>query len=222
MNDTRVGLFMLSALLPFEAWVAFRFLREGLIQTIFILVGVSIGVAVVLFMSAMLNALQANFVKRVLTGQAHIQLLPPKEVVRPLHEHFNETVQGTIVQAPLQRLKSIDQWQGMVTEIRSMAGVSVVSPVVSGSALVIRGDASRAVTIMGVEPALYFKIVPLPEKIVQGAAEVAVNELLIGTELASDLGVAPGEKLRVTAANGNSSILTIKGVFDLGNKGQNT
>ncbi len=211
-----------SVWLPFEAWVALRFLREGYIQTGFILGGVAIGVAVVVFMSAMLSALQANFVRRVLTGQPHIQLLPAREVVRPLHETADNPKWGAIVQAPLQRLKSIDQWQSIATQIRSMPSVLVVSPAVTGSALVVRGDASRAITVIGMEPDLYFEIVPLPEKMVSGSAQVAVNDILIGTELASDLGLGPGEKLRVTAANGNSNTLTIKGVFDLGNKGANT
>jgi hypothetical protein len=56
--------------LPFEALVALRFLREGRIQTLFIVVGIAIGVAVIIFMSALLTGLQANFVNRVLTGQA--------------------------------------------------------------------------------------------------------------------------------------------------------
>ena len=64
--------------LPFEWIVALRFLREGRMQTWFIILGVTIGVAVIIFMSALLTALQANFIRRVLTAQSHIQLLPPK------------------------------------------------------------------------------------------------------------------------------------------------
>ena len=46
--------------------------------------GVGLGGGVIVFMSALLNGLQANFIRRVLTAQAHIQLLPPQEKVRPL------------------------------------------------------------------------------------------------------------------------------------------
>ena len=69
---------------PFEWITAIRFLKEGRMQTYFILVAVSIGVAVIVFMSAMLASMQANFLKRVLTTQPHIQLIPPDEVARPL------------------------------------------------------------------------------------------------------------------------------------------
>ena len=207
--------------MPFEWWVALRFLREGRVQTGFIIGGVAIGVGVIVFMSALLSGLQANFVKRVLTGQAHIQLLPPKEAARALRGQDPDIVKGSIVQTPLQRLKSIDQWQSVAAEIRALPEVSVVSPAANGSALVVRGDASRAISVVGIEPELYFRIVPMPEKIVHGSARVTVNDILIGTELASDLGVSVGDKLRVTAANGSANTLSITGIFDLGNKGAN-
>jgi len=207
--------------MPFEWLVALRFLREGRLQTAFIIGGVAIGVGVIVFMSALLSGLQANFVKRVLTGQAHIQLLPPKEAARSLRGNDTETLQGSIVQTPLQRLKSIDQWQSVAAQIRAMPEVSVVSPAANGSALVVRGDTSRAISVVGIEPDLYFRIVPMPEKMVRGSARVTVNDILIGTELASDLGVSVGDKLRVTSANGSTNTLTISGIFDLGNKGVN-
>jgi len=207
--------------LPFEWLLAFRFLREGKVQTLFIIGGVAIGVGVIVFMSALMSGLQANFVKRVLTGQAHIQLLPPKEIARILPPESNEVRPGSIVQAPLQRAKSIDQWQTLVIQMNALPEVRVVSPSVSGSALAVRGAASRAITVLGVDPNLYFQIVPMQEKMVHGHANLTVNDILIGTELANDLGLSVGDKLRASAANGNSNTFLISGIFDLGNKSAN-
>ena len=206
--------------IPFEWLVAIRFLREGKVQTFFIIGGVAIGVGVIVFMSALLMGLQANFVKRVLTGQAHIQLLPPKEVSRVLPSHSSVQI-DTILQVPLQRAKSIDQWQSLALQIRALPQVKVVSPAVSGSALVVRGAASRAISLQGIEPDLYFQIVPMADKMVKGTATISVNDILIGTELALDLGLNVGDKLRVTAANGNSNTFSVSGIFDLGNKAAN-
>lgn len=205
---------------PFEWIVALRFLREGRMQTAFIIGGVAIGVAVIVFMSALLMALQSNFIRRVLTAQAHIQLLPPKETVRALGVGPG-ALEGALLQPPLQRLKSIDQWQAVAVQVRAMSHVQVVSPVATGSALVLRGAVSRAISVVGVEPELYFRIVTLPEKIVLGTPRLTSSDILIGTELASDLGLAVGDKLRVSAADGDANTLTIAGIFDLGNKGAN-
>ena len=212
---------MFKPWLPFEWIVAIRFLREGRMQTVFILVGVAIGVGVIVFMSALLAGLQGNFIARVLSAQAHIQLLPPKEITRTLQPAMPSQVDAAIVQPPLQRLKSIDQWQSLVTDIRSMPDVTMVSPVVSGSALAVRGSASRAISLTGVEPEGYFQIVKLPEKIVRGTPRLTGQDILIGTDLASDLGVDVGDKLRVANAAGVANTLTISGVFDLGNKAAN-
>jgi lipoprotein-releasing system permease protein len=210
--------------LPWEWIVAWRFLREGRMQTLFIVSGITIGVAVIVFMSALLAGLQANFVRRVLTAQAHIQLLPPKETARALGPPPGAnagTIEDAIVQSPLQRLKSIDQWQSIVTQIGGMPEVLVVSPAATGSALVVRGDASRAITLIGIEPQLYFRIVKLPDDIVRGNARLTHSDILIGTELAADLGLSVGDKLRVSSARGGDNTLTVTGIFDLGNKGAN-
>jgi lipoprotein-releasing system permease protein len=91
---------MWSPWLPFEWIVAIRFLKEGKIQTAFILIGISIGVAVIIFMSALLTGLQSNFVNRVLTGQAHIQLTAHKEFVRLLQTNQLGVTESANVQAP--------------------------------------------------------------------------------------------------------------------------
>jgi lipoprotein-releasing system permease protein len=213
--------------LPFEWIVAIRFLREGRLQTVFIIAGVAIGVAVIVFMSALIAGIQSNLIQRVLSASAHIELLPPKETARPLRQGAQAAVgevEAAIVQAPLQRFKSIDQWQAIVAQVRAMPEVLVVAPVAVGSALVVRGSATRAITLTGIEPELYFRIVDLTAKIVRGTTRLSGSDILIGTELAIDLGVGVGDKLRVTTGAGAgvaSSVLTISGVFDLGSKGAN-
>lgn len=211
----------ISRWMPFESVVAFRFLQEGRIQTAFIITGISIGVSVIVFMSALLNAMQANFVNRVLTGQAHIQLLSHKEVVRPLFSD-QDVAESATLQMPLQRFRSIDQWQSVASEVARIEGVNVVSPAISGSALLTRGEASRSVSVIGMVPDLYFKIIPLPEKIVRGQAQVTSESILIGTELAADMGVGIGDKLRISTGNDSVNTLTVMGIFDLGNKGANS
>jgi lipoprotein-releasing system permease protein len=206
--------------LPFEWIAASRFLREGRLQTIFIILGVAIGVGVIIFMSAALAGQQANIIHRVLSAQAHIVLLPPQEIARPLREAPG-LAEAAIVQKPYQRVRSIDQWQEIVKHVGAMRAVTAASPMASGPMLAVRGEATRAITVMGVEPERYFRIVPLPEKIVAGAPRLGAEDIIVGTELAADLGVTIGDKLRVTAASGQGTTLTISGIVDLGSKGVN-
>ena len=216
---------MLTPWLPFEWIVALRFLRQGRLQTLFILAGVAIGVGVIVFMSATLAGLQANFIRRVLSAQAHIQILPHPAVSRPqtattVTAGRTELVDA-VTQPPAQRTQRIDQWQAIMSRLRSLPDIVVISPVASGSALAIRGDSSRGISLIGIEPELHYAIIHLDEKIIRGRANLTGTDILIGTDLATDFGVDVGDKLRVNTANGASAILNIIGIFDLGNRGAN-
>ncbi|MGX7871981.1 ABC transporter permease [Mesorhizobium sp. ORM6] len=203
------------------AWIAaLRFLAEGRMQSGFILSGIAIGVGVIVFMSAMLTSVQTNFTNRVLTSQPQIQLLAPQEIARPLRWH-DGVIEAAIVQQPTQRTLSIDQWQTILATMRARPDVVIASPTVSGSALAVCGDASRSIGIFGMEPDNYFRIVRVPDYIVAGNSDLGSNDILVGLELAKDIGATIGDKVNVTTAMGGSRTLTIRGIFDLGNKGAN-
>ncbi len=204
--------------LPFEWIVAIRFLREGRVQTAFIIGGVALGVAVIVFMSALITGLQSSLIQRVLTGIPHIQLTPRKDIVRALRDTAAGMREGAVMQAPLQRLKGIDQWQSVVAQVGAMPEVVVASPAVAGSAVVIRGDVSRVIGLTGMIPDLYYRVVALPDKIVKGVSRLDGTDIMIGTELAADLGIGVGDKLNVTGTGGATTTLTVTGIFDLGNK----
>ena len=53
----------------------------------------------------------------------------------------------------------------------------------------MRGDASRSISLNGIEPEAYFKIVRIPEFIIFGQPRVLTDDILIGTDLAQNLGV---------------------------------
>ena len=125
------------------------------------------------------------------------------------------------MQRPSQRVISIDQWPKIRDQMLAMPEVTAVAPTMSGSALAVRGDASRAITLSGVEPDSYFKIVRIPDYIVAGEPRLTSEDIIIGIELAKDLGATVGDKLNVQAASGANRVLTISGLVDLGNKGVN-
>jgi lipoprotein-releasing system permease protein len=208
------------AWLPFECIAALRFLREGFLQTCFILLGVSLGVGVIIFMSAMLAGVQSNFLHRVLTSQAHIVLLPPDEVARP-QQAAPGVVEDATTQRPNQRLRSIDQWQTILAWVRRQPDVTVAAPIVTGAALAVRGDATAAISLIGADPSDYFRIVRVPDDIVMGQATLGSEDILIGTDLAKQLGLSVSDRLTVTAGASAPVSLRVKGIFDLGSKGTN-
>ena len=211
----------MNRLLTFEWIAALRFMREGLAQTLLIIAGVTLGVAVITFMSALLSGLQANLFRRTLNYQAQIVVLPPEDVARPLRD-TGAARSAAVVQPRTQRLHSIDQWQKLRGQIAELPDVVAIAPVVSGPGLAIRGDANKAISITGFEPESYLRVIALGDKVVAGTANLTASDILIGTDLADDLGARLGDKLRITTASGAAQTLQIAGLFDFGNKGVNS
>lgn len=193
-------------------------MREGLLQSIFIIVGVALGVSVIVFMSSLIIGLQDSIIRRTLDYQAQIIILPPDEVARPLHDYQSLSKRAILIQPRAQRLRSVDQWQKVRDMALNIKGVTVVSPVISGAGFVVRADANRAVALTGIEPESYLKLIALKNKIITGTANLTTTDIIIGKELAKDLGVWINDKVILQTATGSSLTLTVCGVFDFGNK----
>ncbi|WP_293881556.1 FtsX-like permease family protein, partial [Sphingomonas sp.] len=141
-------------------------------------------------------------------------------MARPLRGTDHE-IEDPVVQRPAQRIVSINQWQKVQQRMMTLPGIVMAAPTMSGSALAVRGDASRAISLTGVQPDSYFRIIRVPDYIVSGKATLGSDEIIVGTQLADDLGATRGDKLNIQAATGNTAVLRISGLFDLGNKASN-
>ena len=95
---------------------------------------------------------------------------------------------------------------------------------VSGSGLALRGEASQAIALMGVDLDRYDRVVGLRAKVVSGSARLAPGEAVIGRELAQDLGVRVGDRLTVQTGSVSGSVsdsVRVTALVDLGVKDLN-
>jgi lipoprotein-releasing system permease protein len=180
-----------------------------------ITIGVAVGVAVIVFISALIQGLQSNIVERTLGTQAHIRLLSPDEV-----NHIVPPAAGTLQllleDQRAQRLRSINNWQQITGTLDHLPVLTAVSPVVSGPAFVQRGDAIQSVALVGINLERYQQIIPLKQYMVSGELRVSADNVLIGRQLAKDLGVQVGSKLRLDTGQQKNAVVNISGIFELG------
>jgi lipoprotein-releasing system permease protein len=200
--------------LPLEAMLALRFLREGRLQSSMVLAGVTAGVAVTVFLTQLIAQLQTAIIDRVMGSQAHVVIQPTQEQVLRLP---SEQAQAAQVQPRLQRQRAVDQWERVAALAAATPGVLAVSPVVSGPALVTRGAAVQSVTLLGVRAEDYRQVVRMDGYMIAGRFELSTSGTLIGRELAEDLGLQLGDKLRVSSGS-RSQVLTVTGLFDMGSR----
>ena len=208
----------------FELRVALRFLREGRMQTVLIIVGVAAGVAVIAYISALISGLQSNTLAKTLGAQAHITLRAPDDLVIPAAPALPGTAALTETQPRAQRLRSVANWQALVPLLERLPEVAGVSPMVSGSGLALRGEASQAIALMGVDLDRYDRVVGLRSKVVSGTARLSPGEAIVGRELASDLGVRVGDRLTVQTGGAGGTVsdsVRVTALVDLGVKDLN-
>lgn len=180
-----------------------------------ITVGVAVGVAVIVFVTALMQGLQSNIIQRTLGTQAHIRLLSPDDVNQIVPPAAG-TLQLLQEDKRPQRLRSINNWQQITATLDQLPLLTAVSPVVSGPAFAQRGDALESVALVGIDVERYQKIIPLKEYLISGQLRVGADDVLIGSQLAEDLGVQVGSKLRLDTGQQNSAVVNIAGIFELG------
>lgn len=206
--------------MPFELFVALRFLREGRAQTVLILAGTTVGVAVIIFLSALITGLQATLIDQTLSSQAHVIMKRPDRVTRIEPPPGGEALVARVERAP-EREKSIEQWPAVLAQVRATPGVVAATPTAAGSAFAASGELLRSVALRGLDPASFDTVVKLTPKIRSGHFRVEGTEVVIGSVLAHDLGLEVGDKLRLTTAQERGDVFTVSGIFDVGNKDVN-
>ncbi len=78
--------------MPFEWILALRFLRAGHQQTALIIAGTTVGVAVIIFITALVNGLQTSLAARTLSTQAHITVRAPEDVSKAILSQQGQAV----------------------------------------------------------------------------------------------------------------------------------
>ena len=192
-----------------------RFLREGRMQTLLIIVGVAAGVAVVAYISALISGLQSNTLEKTLGAQAHVTVSAQDDVVVAPGRPASGATTLAQTQPRAQRPRSIPSWAALVPVLEALPEVAAVSPMVAGAGLALRGEASKSIALVGVDLDRYDRIVHLRSKVVDGVARLGPGEGIIGRDLAVDLGVRVGDRVSIVTGNVGDS-LRVTALVDLG------
>ncbi|TNE85302.1 MAG: ABC transporter permease [Deltaproteobacteria bacterium] len=194
--------------------LALRFLGEGRTQTSLILAGVTVGVAAYVFITATMLGVEQNMVAKTLGSQAHISVLDEPMPPQPLVHPEGRLVLRTVVQ-PEPRQKPFDQWQRALERVEATPGVRAACPTLAGSGLAIRGGGQQAIRVVGADPTRLRRIIDIPANLVEGSWRPDADQVVIGSVLAEELGLALGRPMRIRTSAGEASVRVV-GIFELG------
>lgn len=177
----------------FETWVGTRYVRSrshnsfvSLISAISIL-GIAIAVMVLIVVLSVVNGFERELRERLLAMTAHATI---------------EGVEG-----------QLSDWEDLARTAERNARVTGAAPYVSGQALLIHDEQLSGAELRGIDAERESEVSGIADVVTEGSlsslAPGAFN-IVVGVELATELGIGMGDKVTVTLAEG---IVTPAGVL---------
>ena len=192
----------------YEIWIGRRYVRSrsknsfvSLISLIS-MAGIAIAVSVLIVVLSVVNGFERELKDRLLTMTAHASL---------------EGANG-----------ALEDWESVVATAPLNPRVEAAAPFLDGQALVIHGEALSGIELRGVDPVAESRVSGVGDVFVSGSLadlEAGRFRIALGSELADALGVAIGDKVTITLADGvvtpvglvpRTKRFTVSGIYRVG------
>ena len=183
--------------LPVEYFIGLKYLLAKRKQTFISIItaisvaGVAVGVMALIIVLAVMNGFETELKDRILGATAHIHVT---------------NLEG-----------SISDPFALAQRVGTMDGITAASPYIFSQVMISSGTASTGAILRGVDVATIGKVTRLPQEIRKGKIEDldrkttnGLHGMILGKELAANLGVSPGDIVEVLVPGGN---ITPMGAF---------
>ena len=173
-----------------EFFIALRHITERKFQSIFSILGVSIGVTVFIVSLTVSNGLEKNMIDSLLTLTPHITI---------------KSDYGNV----------IEDYETKSVELMKVDGVTAVIPKYSNQAIVKYKEMAKGVIANGIKAESASKDLKL--KIIKGKNDISeLNSILVGEEFSKEMGVDVGDEINIVSAENKEIKLIIRGIFKTG------
>lgn len=207
--------------MPFEWTMAWRFLREGRGQTLFILLGIAVGIAVQVFIGTLIAGLQEDLIQATVGTSPHIVLKGEANSSETVLPDGSETYLARNAGNFGEQSALIGNWTQLVEALEEEEGVTAVSPLAQGNAFAQKGGERQPILIQGVDLDRANGIYQIQNRVVEGLYRLGADDVLVGNALAQKYQLKVGDPLTVELPGGARQNFNISGIFDFGNQNIN-
>jgi lipoprotein-releasing system permease protein len=176
--------------MPFELFIALRYLlarrKQAFISLISLIsmIGVAVGVTALIIALGLMTGLQGELRDRILGSSPHIYVW---------------------------RVGGLDDYRAEVRKLTGVPGVLGAGPAILGKALVSTARADAFITVKGLDPSLEGSVTDLSRAMRSGSLAALARDtdgrpgILLGKDLAEQLGVTVGETVTLMTPQGTLS-----------------
>lgn len=203
----------------FEWKVAVRFLKEGKGQTLFILLGITVGVGVMVFLNTLISGLQDNMINTAVGDSPHVWISGDDDFNKlETSDESSNYIRGNFTEKDT----NLGNWESIEEILMDRNDISAVSPVAEGSGFVTKSGQTSPVLVRGVDLEKANEIYRISERLIDGLGILDGNHVMIGKELAAENEIAVNDVMAIQLANGTTQSFIVSGIFDLENKALNS
>jgi lipoprotein-releasing system permease protein len=206
--------------------VAMRHLLARRRQSVVSMLGIVLGVAFFLSISAMMQGSENDFMKRLIDNSPHISIADEfrNPTAQPAQSMYPLGAVQVIHVKPETETRGLRGFQQILDYLRTLPGLRA-SPLLTGPALITFAGKDMAISLNGIVPAEYAGVSTIDNYMTRGSlAELVANSngIIVGDELARVLSLEFGRNLTVTTAAGANRSFKIVGLFHTGRSSVDT
>jgi lipoprotein-releasing system permease protein len=205
--------------LRFESQLAVRHLRSGGKQTLLTISAVAAAVIIVVFVTALIFGLQRRWTNILTDALPHvtIRVVDPKPTPLATAPRAPSGAISSRIEQSSPQQKNFENWGQVLEVVQALPNVRVVAPVVRGQAFASKGGNPYGVTVIGADPEIQDQVTPVTKNLIAGHYRgLRSDEVVIDYELARDLNVSTGDRIRLTSSTGAVEAFTITGIYSQG------
>ena len=211
----------ISAIIPrarrFEFQVAMRHLLSGGWQTLMTISAVTTGVIIVIFITCLIFGLQDRISALLTNAIPHITIRVANPTPKTLEDLQDKSLSSSNIEQQAPQLKLIDNWEQIVSTVSKLPNVKAIAPIVTGQGFASKGANPKGVSVIGADPVLQDLVTPITPDLIAGKYQgLGSDEIVIDNQLAIDLNVAVGDRIRLNSSIGVSESLAIAGIYSSG------
>ena len=172
--------------------VAVRFLKSNKAQTLFIILGIGIGISVQIFIGSLIQGLQKSLVEKTIGSSSHITIVSKSED------------------------KLITNYINLINDVESTDRlIQHISPAYDNAALIDFDGKTQSLLIRGFDLSKADSIYKISDSLIDGVMPKNSGEVLLGKNLAEEYGLKVGDTIKILTFNRTTKECTISGLFDL-------
>lgn len=199
--------------------LALRQLRAASRQSLLASGVVAVGVALVVFLNALIGGLQRRLLETTTGGIPHVVLRPAARQPTPLWATRTSTSGLYVGTQSARQLRNpvVDDWRTWVAWLESLdPQVAVVVPTAEGRVVISREGRQESVTVVGADPVLLDRAYGLQARLAAGRfIGLAPGEAVLGARLADRLGARVRDRIRASSGSGTATLM-VAGILRTG------